>query len=75
MKDGVRFLVYDNIVGIIYPMWNRCYFMIATNAINRCSFNIGILQLNFTKIIQYNLYSLNIIVLKSKKVSFPISWE
>ena len=50
MKDGVRFLVYDNIVGIIYPMCNRCNFMIATNAINRCSFNIGILQINFTKI-------------------------
>ena len=52
MKDGVKFRVCDNIAGITYPTWNRCNFMIATNAINHCNFNIGILQDNF-----YDIYS------------------
>jgi len=60
MKDGVRFLFCDNIAGITYPMWNRCNFISAINAVNRCNFNIGILQYTFYETFIHEIYRIKI---------------
>ena len=71
MKDGVRFPFCDSIAGITYPSWNRSNFISAINAINRCNFNIGILQYTVYYIPFTKHIFMKFIVLKFNKSFFP----